>query len=146
MSQASDDRSTVENFAEEETWDSTTIKTETEPLSTYSAENENEGEEDPGYLSEWIKTPLINRRFVLKHPRVVLSFLRFLDEFNELADPDEVLMLPAIPQRIVQIVLSHSSLVNPPPEFLDEIRELRQRLDAHADLSELPQEEPPQLQ
>jgi hypothetical protein len=72
--------------------------------------------------------------------------LRFLDEFNELADPDEVLMLPAIPQRIVQIVLSHSSLVNPPPEFLDEIHELRQRLDTHADLSELPQEELPQAQ
>jgi hypothetical protein len=143
MSEASDDRSTVENFAEEETCDSTTIKTETEPLSTYSAENE---EEEPEDNFDWIRTPLVNRRFVLKHPRVLLSFLRFIDEFNELADPDEVLMLPAIPQRIVQGVLSHSSIVNPPAEFLDEIRELRLRLEAHADLSELPQEEPPQAQ
>ncbi len=135
MSEVSDDRSTVELSAEEDTLDSTTIKTETEPLSTYSVDNE---EEEPEDNFDWIKTPLVNRRFVLKHPRVLLSFLRFIDEFNELADPDEVLMLPAIPQRIVQGVLSHSSLVNPPAEFLDEVRELRLRLEAHADLSELP--------
>jgi len=135
MSEVSDDRSTVELSAEEDNWDSTTIKTETEPLSTYSAGNE---EEEPEDNFDWIKTPLVNQRFVLKHPRVLLSFLRFIDEFNELADPDEVLMLPAIPQRIVQGVLSHSSLVNPPAEFLDEVRELRLRLEAHADLSELP--------
>jgi len=135
MSEVSDDRSTVELSAEEDTLDSTTIKTETEPLSTYSVDNE---EEEPEDNFDWIKTPLVNQRFVLKHPRVLLSFLRFIDEFNELADPDEVLMLPAIPQRIVQGVLSHSSLVNPPAEFLDEVRELRLRLEAHADLSELP--------
>jgi hypothetical protein len=135
MSEVSDDRSTVELSAEEDTLDSTTIKTETEPLSTYSVDNE---EEEPEDNFDWIKTPLVNQRFVLKHPRVLLSFLRFIDEFNELADPDEVLMLPAIPQRIVQGVLSHSSLVNPPAEFLDEVRELRFRLEAHADLSELP--------
>jgi len=136
MSESSDDRSTVENFAEEQTWESTTIKTETEPLSIYPADDEQEQEEEE--LSEWIKTPLINRRFVLKHPRVLLSFLRFIDEFNELADPDETIMLPAIPQPIVQIVLNHSSVVNPPPEFMDEIHELRLRMEAHADLSELP--------
>jgi hypothetical protein len=135
MSEVSDDRSTVELSAEEDTLDSTTIKTETEPLSTYSVDNE---EEEPEDNFDWIKTPLVNRRFVLKHPRVLLSFLRFIDEFNELADPDEVLMLPAIPQRIVQGVLNHSSVANPPAEFAEVVNELRIRMEAHADLSELP--------
>jgi len=135
MSEVSDDRSTLEQSAEEEMWDSTTIKTETEPLSTYLADDEGEQEEDN---FEWIKTPLVNRRFVLKHPRVLLSFLRFIDEFNELADPGEVLMLPAIPQRIVQSVLNHTSVVNPPAEFAEVVNELRIRMEAHADLSELP--------
>lgn len=142
MSVASEDRSTVEASAYEIA-ESTTIKTETDQLSTYSVEADQEDYEDN---FDWIRTPLVNRRFVLKHPRVLLSFLRFIDEFNELADPDEVLMLPAIPQRIVQGVLSHSSIVDPPAEFMDQIRELRLRLEAHADLSELPQEEPPQAQ
>lgn len=137
MSVASEDRTTVE-FDANEIAESTTIKTETEALSTYHEGHEQEEPEDD---FQWIKTPLVNRRFVLKHPRVLLSFLRFIDEFNELADPDEVLMLPAIPQRIVQGVLSHTSVVDPPPEFLEQINELRLRLEAHADLSELPEEQ-----
>ena len=135
MSQPSDDRTTEEFFADNEgEYDSTTITTE--QLSVYDVEQEEEEEEDDFV---WIKTPLVNRRFVLKHPRVLLSFLRFVDEYNELAEPDEVYMLPAIPQGIVQNVLSHTSVVNPPPEFVEVVAELRQRLESHMDLSELPQ-------
>jgi hypothetical protein len=88
---------------------------------------------------EWINTPFLNQRFVIKHPRVLLSFLRFIDQYNELAAPEEVYMLPAIPQRIVRNIFSHVSFVNPPAEFLNDINELRQRVEAHMDLSELPQ-------
>ena len=88
---------------------------------------------------EWISTPFLNQRFVIKHPRVLLTFLRFIDQYNELAAPEEVYMLPAIPQRIVRNIFSHVSFVNPPAEFLNDINELRQRVEAHMDLSELPQ-------
>lgn len=142
MSQPSDDRTTEEFFADGE--ESTTIKTETEDnVSVYNVEQEQAQEEEEDEF-EWIKTPLINQRFILKHPRVLLSFLRFIDEYNELADPEDVLLLPAIPQRIVQGVLLHPSFVNTPPEFLETIREFRHRLERHMDLSELPQEPPHQ--
>lgn len=139
MSQPSDDRTTEEFFADGE--ESTTIKTETDEgyISVYDAEHEDNQEEEEEDEFQWIQTPLVNRRFLLKHPRVLLSFLRFIDEYNELADPDEVFMLPAIPQRIVQSVLQHSSFLNPPEEFLDSINELRDRMEAHMNLSELPQ-------
>lgn len=135
MSQPSDDRTTEEFFVDRE--ESTTIDTNTEDeMSVHSTGGDVREETE----FEWIQTPLLNRRFVIKHPRVLLSFLRFIDEFNELADPDEIQLLPAIPQRIIQLVLSHPSIVNPPPEFLDTIRELRLRLERHMDLSELPQQ------
>jgi hypothetical protein len=137
MSQSSDDRTTEENLSTyEDTVESTTIKTETDQLSVHDAE------EEPQDNFQWIKTPLINQRFILKHPRVLLSFLRFIDEFNELADPDEVLLLPAIPQRIVEGVFNHTSMIHPPLEFVDAVQELRHRLEAHMDLSELPQDHP----
>jgi hypothetical protein len=133
MSQPSDDRTTEEFFADEE--ERTTIETVTDDtVSVHRVADQTEEQE-----FEWIQTPLVNRRFILKHPRVLLSFLHFIDEYNELADPEEVLLLPAIPQRIVQNILSHTSFVNPPPEFLDTIREFRHRLERHMDLSELPQ-------
>jgi hypothetical protein len=142
MSQISDDRTTEEAMsAYEDTIESTTIKTETDQLSVHDVEQEQEQEEGNEDNFTWVKTPLVNQRFILKHPRVILSFLRFIDEYNELADPDEVLLLPAIPQRIVQGILQHGSVLHPPIEFLDQVNELRQRLEAHMDLSELPQEQ-----
>jgi hypothetical protein len=140
MSQVSDDRTTEEAMSEyEDTIESTTIKTETDRLSVHDVEQEQEEGDEDNFT--WIKTPLVNQRFILKHPRVVLSFLRFIDEYNELADPDEVLLLPAIPQRIVQGILQHGSVLHPPIEFIDQVNELRQRLEVHMDLSELPQEQ-----
>lgn len=137
MSEISDDRTTLE-FDGVESAESTTIKTETDQLSVHNLEQENEEPED---TFEWIRTPQVNQRFIIKHPRVLLSFLRFIDEYNELADPEEVYLIPAIPQRIVQNIFQHVSFVDPPPEFADTIREFRHRLMMHMDLSQLP---PPQ--
>jgi hypothetical protein len=106
-----------------------------QPLDNPSMENITAVENE----MEWINTPFLNQRFVIKHPRVLLSFLRFIDQYNELAAPEEVYMLPAIPQRIVRNIFSHVSFVNPPAEFLNDINELWQRVEAHMDLSELPQ-------
>ncbi len=93
---------------------------------------ENDDEEPP-----WIKTPLINQRFILKHPRVILAFLRFIDLYNELADPEEVFMMKSIPQKIVNLINEHPSVAGVPAEFQQDVNELKHRLDRHADLSEL---------
>ena len=106
--------------------------THEEYLYQHAQEEQQEDEEPP-----WIRTPLINQRFLLKHPRVILAFLRFIDLYNELADPEEVFMIKAIPQRVVNTITSHHSVSQVPPEFEDDVRELKYRLDRHSDLSEL---------
>lgn len=85
----------------------------------------------------WIRTPKINQAFILKHPRVMLAFLRFIDFYNELADPEEVFMMKAIPQALVNRIQNHSSVTDVPPEFQQDVEELKHRLSRHADLSEL---------
>lgn len=94
-------------------------------------------EEEPEDPNAWIKTPMIHQRFLLKHPRVILSFLRFLDEYNELAEGEEILMLPAIPQRVVETIFHHPAVRDPPEEYRRKVDELKQRVIAHSDLSEL---------
>lgn len=95
---------------------------------------EEEEEEEIGMM---LRTPMIRQRFLLKHPRVILAFLRFIDLYNELADPGEVLMLPTIPQRIVNSIQDDPAVKFPPEEFQDDVDELLWRLDRHSDLSEL---------
>lgn len=97
------------------------------------AYEEDENDEEP----PWIRTPHINQRFILKHPRVTLAFLRFLDLYNELADPEEVFMVKAIPQAVINRICEHSSVTNVCPEFQQDVEELKHRLNRHADLSEL---------
>ncbi len=97
----------------------------------YEAEEEEDDHEPP-----WIRTPLINQKFILKHPRVILAFLRFIDLYNELADPEEVFMMRAIPQSVVNLICEHSSVADVPPEFQQDVNELKHRLSRHADLSE----------
>lgn len=104
---------------------------------TWSRLREEEEETDEEDDTPWIRTPRINQHFILKHPRVILAFLRFIDSYNELADPEEVLMLHAIPQRLVNRIKNHSSVTDAPAEFQDEVEELLYRLDRHSDLSEL---------
>jgi hypothetical protein len=99
---------------------------------------EAEPEEDEDEL--YIKTPCINQTFLLKHPRVILAFLRFIDFYNELAESDEVFMLRAIPMRIFNRILEHPAVKFVPEEFQEDVEELIQRLGRHADLSEQPRD------
>jgi hypothetical protein len=96
-------------------------------------DTEEEDYEEP----PWIRTPQINTRFILKHPRILLAFLRFIDFYNELAEPDEVYIMKAIPQELVRKIRNHSSVADAPPEFQGEVDELLVRLENHMDLSEL---------
>ena len=64
-------------------------------------------------------------RLDMRHPRVVLNFLRFVESYNELAPHGEEIHVPYIPQEQVAMILNHDSVVNPPPEFAEEVAELR---------------------
>jgi hypothetical protein len=71
-------------------------------------------------------------RLDMRHPRVVLDFLRFVDSYNELAPYGEEIHLPYMETDAVNIILSHESVANPPPEFADQVAELRARVEGHS--------------
>jgi hypothetical protein len=88
---------------------------------------------------EWwaVKTPKINFRFTLRHPRLLLQFLRFVDEYNEYAEPDEVFMLRPMPYAQFMSVINHDFVKNPLPGSEEDAYELHDRLGNHLDLSNL---------
>ncbi len=68
----------------------------------------------------------------MRHPRVLLNFLRFVDTYNELAPEGEEIHLPYMDQWAVSTVLSHISVTDPVPEFASEIAELRALVDRYS--------------
>ena len=75
-------------------------------------------------------TPRLPRVAILRHPRVLLAFLRFVELQNEVALEGEAIILPAIPSDIVRKILNHPSITNPPIEFVIDIEELKDRIEA----------------
>jgi len=85
---------------------------------------------------QWVfQTSQLPDRFVLRHPRVLLNFLRFVDSLNEINNGNETFMMDAIPYETLARMLSHSSIATPAPEFQGEVDELIERLVQHANLS-----------
>jgi hypothetical protein len=68
----------------------------------------------------------------MRHPRVVLNLLRFVNTYNELAPEGEKIHLPPIPPSAADIILSHISVTHPVPEFASEVAELRALVDAYS--------------
>ena len=75
-------------------------------------------------------TPRLPRVAILRHPRVLLAFLRFVALQNEVALEGEAIVLPSIPLDIASKIMNHPSIINPPIEFLDDIDELKERIEA----------------
>lgn len=71
-------------------------------------------------------------RLDMRHPRVVLNFLRFIDTYNELAPPGEEIHFPLMPEYAVDTILNHDSVMNPVPEFAGEVAELRALVDRYS--------------
>lgn len=69
--------------------------------------------------------PDLALRLDLRHPRVLLSLLRFVETYNEIAPPGEEIYVPGIPKSTREMLFNHPSFVNPPQEFLGEIWDLR---------------------
>lgn len=121
--------------------DSTTITTENEEhpdVSGYSSPLtvERLTEYDDGEWIDAIATPKIIQKFVIKHPKVFLQFLRFIDEYNEQAEDDDMYMLRAIPGWVIRKIQQHSFVQNPTVETREDVEELLERLEWHRDLSE----------
>jgi hypothetical protein len=72
-------------------------------------------------------------RLDMRHPRVLLNLLRFVETYNELAPPGEDIHLPLIPQERADFILSHVSVVNPVPEFADQVAELRSLVERYTE-------------
>lgn len=121
----------------EEVDDQTTVSLNEETNTNdflYFAEANSGSEEDEEDENElWIETPRINRTFLLKDPRVMLAFLRFVETFNEFADLDDIIVLRAIPRQIISNIEKVPLVQNPPPEFQAEAAELLERLNRFSD-------------
>ncbi len=94
-----------------------------------------DGPEDQGWCMSVTCSDLA-LRLDMRHPRVVLNLLRFVDTYNELAPPGEEIHFPPMPQFAVQEILNHVSVMNPVPEFQAEVQELRNRVERHSYIPE----------
>jgi hypothetical protein len=75
--------------------------------------------------------PHLAQRLDMRHPRVILNFLRFVETYNELASPDQKIYLPAFPESIYQYIVAHPGVAEPVPEFYEEVAELRHLLNKY---------------
>ncbi len=71
-------------------------------------------------------------RLDMRHPRVVLSYLRFVESYNSYVPEPEQIHLPKIKSNMVAFILGHSSVLNPAPEFVEEVDELRRLVRKYA--------------
>lgn len=79
------------------------------------------------------KTPTIKSRVIMRHPRVLLNFLRFIDSCNEEASDGEEIIIKKIPYHMTEKMLNHSSIINPAQEFINDVNELKARLYNHTE-------------
>jgi len=80
-------------------------------------------EEDFAVPLATVEGPLVAR-----HPRVLLAYLRFIDLYNEVAKPEEVLPHFKMSHAEQAEILYHSTVFNAPHEFKAEVNELRARI------------------
>ncbi len=60
-----------------------------------------------------------------RHPRVLLAYFRFLTLHNEIAPPQERILIPNMPKKVSDFILKHPSIQDTPPEFKSEVDALR---------------------
>jgi hypothetical protein len=80
-------------------------------------------EEDFAVALTTVDTPLVAR-----HPRVLLAYLRFIDLYNEVAKPEEVLPPFKMSHAAQAEILYHSTVFHAPREFKQDVDELRARI------------------
>jgi len=101
-----------------------------EPFSYGDSSSEYEVVEDEWCTS--VVVPDLALRLDMRHPRVILNFLRFVHTYNELAPEGEEINIPLIDSYSLAHIVDHPAVKNPPAEFADEVLELRSLLDKYA--------------
>lgn len=89
-------------------------------------------EEDTDWMFRTTRMPEF---FVLRHPRVLLNFLRFIDSLNEINQGNETFRMDPLSQETVSHMMAHGSILNPPDDFREDVEELVSRIFSHANLS-----------
>jgi len=83
---------------------------------------------------EWIiqaTVPDLALRLDMRHPRVLLAFLRFVDTYNELAPEGEEIHIPHFSAQNIEYVRNHEGVNSVPPEFEGEVAELLALLERY---------------
>jgi hypothetical protein len=80
-------------------------------------------EEDFAVPLTTVDTPLVAR-----HPRVLLAYLRFIDLYNEVAKPEELLPPFKMSHAAQAEILYHSTVFHAQREFKQDVDELRTRI------------------
>jgi hypothetical protein len=80
-----------------------------------------------------VNIPDLALRLDMRHPRVILNLLRFVNTYNELAPYGEQIHVPRMPRSAVDQILGHISVANPVPEFASEVAELRALVNENAE-------------
>jgi hypothetical protein len=85
-----------------------------------------EKEEDDHWFA--VKIPPITQPMMARHPRVILAFFRFISYLNEGAEEHEKVKVKPMPLEVFNTVMGYLERHPPPPEFEEEVRELKERL------------------
>jgi hypothetical protein len=99
-----------------------------EPILAEAYEAPHPGGEAAAEPDEWVFSVMVNdlaMQLDMRHPRVLLALLEFVDAYNRLAPAGEDIHIPKMPRSVRDKILSHSSVVTPPPEFINEVARLR---------------------
>ena len=81
-----------------------------------------------------IKLPAFKKPLIVRHPRILLSFFRFLMDLNEEAYEDEKVMLPEIPSDVLEAIGDFLERHPPAPEFAKELAELHYYLNLFGEI------------
>jgi hypothetical protein len=96
-----------------------------------SSSSDNENAYSEHYVEPWqilhneVQWTIALDQLIFRHPRVLLAYFRFVLLHNEIASQKESILLPQIPDNVVDFILGHTSFQNPPPEFKEDVEELR---------------------
>ena len=72
-----------------------------------------------------VRVPDLGNRLHMRHPRVVLNLLRFIDSYNELAPDEERIHMPLISEENAREMLSHDDVLYPNEASAETAREFR---------------------
>lgn len=97
-----------------------------------AAEAKAEADADADHWCISVKVPDLALRLDMRHPRVILNFLRFVNSYNELAPEGEKINVPFMEVAETSMIFNHESVRNVVPEFAEDVKELSRLVNLHS--------------